>query len=50
MNPLRQDQIKTLKKLNCEDLDRKIQEIIDHINDEEMPEELIINGIKYTKK
>ena len=32
MNPLKQSQIKTLKKLNCEDLAEKIDEIIITLN------------------
>ena len=33
MNPLQDKQIKKLKELGCEDLNRKIQEIIDTLNE-----------------
>lgn len=33
MNPLREKQIKTLKELNCADLARKVDEIVEFLND-----------------
>ena len=35
MNPLREQQKTVLKKLDCKDLERKIQEIIDVLNKKE---------------